>query len=87
MKKNQVIVIDSVNSPYFESAMLIVKENVVCEDDKLLNEANAIVNKFAQKCGYNLSSAGKGSKPSFHVCTSVCSIIFGIICMAIAILT
>ena len=87
MKKNQIIVIDSIDSPYFESAMLILKENAVCEDDKLLNEANAIVNRFAKKCGVNYSVSPEKHIRTGSVVTALCGIAFFVMCVAVAVLT
>ena len=86
MKKNQIIVIDSIDSPYFESAVLIVKENAVCEDDRLLNEANAIVNKFAGKCGLGYHLPKRRVLPTVSVAAGI-SAAFTIICIAVAMLT
>lgn len=49
VKNKRIIVIDSVDSPYFERGVLILKDAAVYEDDKIMNEANKIITHYAKK--------------------------------------
>ena len=61
-KNRQIIVIDSIDSPYFEQGILILKDGTVKEDDKIVNEANRIVSSYTKKFESGFSSDKKGKK-------------------------
>ena len=65
IKNRQIIVIDSIDSPYFEQGILILKDGTVKEDDKIINEANRIVASYTKKFENGFSSKKKGKLYKF----------------------
>ena len=63
-KNRRIIVIDSIDSPYFEQGILILKDGTVKEDDKIVNEANRIVASYTKKfeSGFSRKKRGKTLK-------------------------
>lgn len=46
----RAIILTGKDSPYFEQSIFVLKENVVLEEDKLLNEARSVAERYAKKC-------------------------------------
>lgn len=46
----RVVILSELESPYFEQTIFILKENVIKEEEKLLNEARSIVDKYMKRC-------------------------------------
>ena len=44
------IILTKTDSPYFKECIFVLKENVVKEEDKLLNEARNVAEMYAKKC-------------------------------------
>ena len=71
-KNRQIIVIDSIDSPYFEQGILILKDGTVKEDDKIVNEANRIVASYTKKfeSGFSRKKKGKAFKTAMILLTT-----------------
>ena len=48
--KNKRVVILSAPSPYFEQCIFILKEQVMSEEEKLLNEARSVAEAYEKRC-------------------------------------
>lgn len=48
--KNKRVVILSKPSPYFEQCIFILKERVMSEEEKLLNEARSVAENYEKRC-------------------------------------
>lgn len=48
--KNKRVVILSSPSPYFEQCIFILKEQVMSEEEKLLNEARSVADSYEKRC-------------------------------------
>lgn len=46
----RAIILTETGSPYFEQGIFVLKENVVKEEEKLLNEARGVAERYAKKC-------------------------------------
>lgn len=59
VKNRKIIVIDRINSPYFEQGVLILKDGTISEDDKIINEANKVVTEYVKKYEPKFTSNNK----------------------------
>jgi len=59
----RAIILTETGSPYFEQGIFILRENVVKEEDKLLNEARSVAERYAKKCeiSRNFVKTGKNN--------------------------
>lgn len=48
--KNKRVIILSSPSPYFEQCIFILKERVISEEEKLLNEAREVAESYSKRC-------------------------------------
>ena len=49
-ENKRVVILSNLESPYFEQTIFILKENVIKEEEKLLNEARSILDKYMKRC-------------------------------------
>lgn len=49
MDNKRVLILSDLESPYFEQTIFILKQDVIREEDKLVNEARAIVERYVKK--------------------------------------
>lgn len=47
---NRAIILSAKESPYFKQCIFILRENVVKEEDRLINEARNIAERYSKKC-------------------------------------
>lgn len=85
-ESKHMIMLPDTKSKYFEQVFFVLKENVVCEDEKLLNEARCIVEKFEKRCekGSNLLRETKKGRLSNLISAGVGAAFCGIVFLALS---
>ncbi len=71
--KNKRVVILSTPSPYFEQCIFILKEQIMSEEEKLLNEARSVAENYEKRCekSHLLISSDKKRKYSSLLMLSI----------------
>ena len=77
MKNKKVFIMDNIQSPYVEQAIIILKDHAKGEQSDIVNEAERIVKEYLQNTSYLLATPKKNvtAQKFFHACIWIFAIL------------